>query len=167
MANEEQTKPFIISRTLNAPRRVVWDAWTKAEHLSKWFGPKGVSIGTFKLDFRPGGTFHYSMINPDGSEMWGKWTFREITPIERLVLTNSFSDPEGGITRHPLAPMWPKETLSSTTFRDLGKQTELTIEWEPINASSEEVAFFDSGREGMTQGWKGTFEQLEEYLGTL
>ena len=60
-----------------------------------------------KMDLRPGGTYHYGMRTPDGKEMWGRFVYREIIPPERIVFVNSFSDPEGGITRHPMAPTWP------------------------------------------------------------
>jgi len=158
---------FIITRQFNAPRELVWKAWTEREHLMKWFGPKGVTIPAAKMDFRPDGIFHYCMKTPDGKEMWGKWIFREIVPPKKLVLINSFSDADGGITRHPLSPTWPQEMLSTTTFEEVDGKTKLTIQWVPFNATEEEIKTFDSARGGMTQGWTGTFEQLEQYLQTI
>src|SRR4051812_38103836 len=112
-------KPFLVSRIFDAPRERVWKAWTEREELMKWFGPKGVTIQKAVLDLKPGGTFHYCMRTPDGKDMWGKWTFREIVAPEKLVLISTFSDEKGGITRHPMVPDWPQQTLSTTTFRDL------------------------------------------------
>jgi uncharacterized protein YndB with AHSA1/START domain len=158
---------FVISRVFNAPRELVYKAWTEKERLMEWFGPKGVTMSKATMDLRPGGVFHYCMKTPDGREMWGKWVFREVVPGERLVLVSSFSDEKGGLTRHPMAPQWPLETLSSTTFEPhagIGGGTVLTIRWSPLNATEAERAAFRAGFNGMNKGWGGTFEQLEAYL---
>src|SRR6187455_3209682 len=84
-------KPFILSRTVNAPRERVWKAWTDREQLMQWFGPKGFTMTTANLDFRPGGSFHYCLRGPDGKEMWGKFAYREIDPPRRIVHHHSFS----------------------------------------------------------------------------
>lgn len=155
---------FVISRVFDAPREKVWRAWTEREELMKWFGPKGSFIPHAKLDLRPGGIFHYAMRTPDGHEMWGKWTFREIVAPEKLVLISSFSDAQGGITRHPMSANWPLETLSTTTFEEQDGKTKLTIRWAPWNASDSERSTFADAHSGMQQGWGGTFEQLAAYL---
>jgi uncharacterized protein YndB with AHSA1/START domain len=158
------TKSFVVSRVFDAPRELVWKAWTEAERLKEWFGPKGVTIPTVNMDLRPGGVCHYAMRMPNGQEMWGKWTFREIVVPERLVLVSSFSDANGGITRHPMVPTWPLETLSTTTFAEEGGKTTLTITWSPYNATDAERETFGSSHTNMTQGWAGTMEQLTAYL---
>lgn len=155
---------FVISRVLNASRDKVWKAWAEREELMKWFGPKGVSIPVANLELRSGGVFHYCMHTPDGHDMWGKWTFREIVAPEKLVLISSFSDAQGGITRHPLAADWPLETLSTTTFEAQGDKTLLTIRWSPWNATDVEIKKFNESHASMQQGWGGTFEQLAAYL---
>src|SRR6266850_2719368 len=154
------TKPFIISQTFNAPRDHVWKAWTEREQLLQWFGPKGFTMTTAKLDLRPGGTFHYCLRSSDGKEMWGKFVYREIAAPSRIVLVNSFSDAQGGLTRHPFAPTWPIEMLSTTTLAEEGGKTKVTIEWSPLNPTDEERKTFDSSHDGMKQGWTGTFDQL-------
>jgi len=165
MSAQQATKPFVITRTLNAPRKLVWQAFTEAERLKEWFGPKGFTPDVSKMDLRPGGTYHYRLKGPDGSTIWGKWVFREIVPQQRLVMISSFSDENAGVTRHPMAPTWPRETLSTFTFEDAGDgKTKITINWAPHDASEEEIKTFDAGRPSMTQGWSGTFEQLEAYL---
>jgi uncharacterized protein YndB with AHSA1/START domain len=156
-------RPFIISRTFNAPRDLVWKAWTEREHM-QWWGPKGVSIHHAKLDLRPGGTFHYGMKTPEGREMWGKWVIREIVKPERLVFVNSFSDADGGLTRHPMSPHWPLELLSTVTFVAQGDKTLLTIQWLPLNATDIERKTFDEGHESMKNGWGGTLDRLTEHL---
>lgn len=158
---------FVISRAFNAPRELVWKAWTDREELMKWFGPKGCTIPHAELDFRPGGTFHYGMRTPDGKEMWGKWVFREIVAPEKLVMVSSFSDAQGGMTRHPLSDTWPLETLSTTTFEEHAGKTTITIRWSPLNATDIEISTFDGAHEGMKIGWGGTFEQLEAYFSEI
>jgi uncharacterized protein YndB with AHSA1/START domain len=157
-------KPFVISREFAAPRELVWKAWTERGHLMQWFGPKGFTMPAAKLDFRPGGIFHYCLCAPNGDEMWGKWVFREIVAPEKIILVHSFSDEDGGVTRHPFSPAWPLEMLSTTTFVERDGKTILTVEWVPLNPTDEERQTFEAGRNGMTQGWTGTFEQLENYL---
>jgi uncharacterized protein YndB with AHSA1/START domain len=155
---------FVISRIFNAPCRQVWMAWTEREQLMQWFGPQGCTLSHAALDLRVGGTFHYAMRMPDGHEMWGKWTFREIAAPSRLVLISSFSDAKGGITRHPLSADWPLEMLSTTTFEAQGDKTRLTIRWSPWNATEQERATFNAALNSMEQGWGGTFAQLDAYL---
>ena len=95
------SKPFVITRTFDAPRDKVWKAWAERDRLMQWFTPKGFKMTTAKLDLRPGGMFHYCMRSTDGKEMWGKFVYREIAAPNRIVVVNSFSDEKGGITRHP------------------------------------------------------------------
>lgn len=157
-------KPFVISRTFKASKDQVWKAWTEREQLMKWFSPKGFSMTTAKLDFRPGGTFLYALQSPDGKEMWGKFTYRVIDEPAKIVLVNSFSDANGGITRHPFSTTWPLEMLSTTTLTEEGGQTKVTIEWTPLNPTEDERKTFDAAHDGMIQGWTGTLDQLTEYL---
>ena len=80
------------------------------------------------------------------------------------MLVNSFSDAEGNVTRHPMAPTWPAELLTQTTFTEQAGKTTVTIEWRPLNANEEERNTFVERKPSMTGGWTGTFEQLDEYL---
>jgi uncharacterized protein YndB with AHSA1/START domain len=155
---------FVISRTFDAPRDLVWKAWSEPERMAKWFGPKGVTNFHSKNDLRPEGIYLYGMRTPDGNEIWGKWVYREILPPQRLVFVNSFSDPKGGTTRHPMAPEWPLEMLSTITFDDKDGKTVVTVTWAPINASAAERKVFADNHASMKGGWSGTFEQLEAYL---
>jgi uncharacterized protein YndB with AHSA1/START domain len=157
-------RPFVISRTFDAPRELVWKAWTERERMMKWFGPKAFTIDHATQDFRPGGTFHYRMVSPDGKEMWGKWTYREIIPPQRIVWVNSFSDEKGDLGRHPFAPEWPQEMLSTVTFAEYEGKTTITMQWYPINATADERKTFDTGRESMKMGWTGTMDRLADYL---
>ena len=159
-----RTEPFVISRVFDARRERVWAAWTEPERLRRWFSPKGFTVLAAKMDLRPGGTYHYGMRMADGREMWGKWLIREVAAPERLVFVDTFSDERGGLTRHPFAPDWPQQMLSTITFVEQGGRTTVTIRWEPLDATEVELKTFDSGRGSMKQGWTGTFEQLVAYL---
>jgi uncharacterized protein YndB with AHSA1/START domain len=159
-----QGEEFIISRVFDAPRELVFDAWTQEKHLKEWFGPEGCAIVDAKLDLRPGGFFHYGMSFMDGQVMYGKWIFKEILRPEKIVLISQFSDAKGGLTRHPGSPDWPRETLSTTTFEDAGGKTLLTLRWAPYQASDVERKTFLAGAPSMEQGWTGTFRQLDAYL---
>ena len=159
-------KEFTISRILQAPRELVFAAFTEPERMKHWWGPKGFKVIAANMDLRPGGIYHYGLQAPDGSKMWGKFVYREIVRPERIVLVNSFSDEQGGVTRHPMAPNWPLQMLSTFLFETTGDATKLTIKWLPLDATEQERATFNAGFEGMNQGWSGTFEQLSAYLAT-
>jgi len=155
---------FVISRVFDAPRDLVWKAFTEPECMKQWWGPKGFTVIASKMDLRPGGTYHYGMKAPNGSAMWGKFVFREIVAPERMVFINSFSDEAGGVTRHPGSALWPLEMLSTFTFEEQGGKTKVTIRWAPHNATDEERKTFDAGHDSMRQGWGGTMDQLAAYL---
>ena len=158
-------EPFNFTREFDAPLDLVWRAWTERERFARWFGPKGMEMTLRAFDLRPGGMCHYSMTTPDGKEMWGKAVYREVVPQEKLVWINSFSDPDAGITRHPLTKdKWPLQLLTTITFASKGAGTEVTVRWIPYESDEEERRVFDAGRGSMSMGWGGTFEQLTTYL---
>jgi len=157
-------RDFVITRVFDAPRALVWQAFTDPERMRHWWGPKGFTVIVSKMDLRPGGTYHYGMKAPDGSPIWGKFVFREIVAPERMTFITSFSDEAGGTTRHPLHSAWPLEVLSTFTFEDEGGKTRFTVRWAPYNATDEERKTFDTSRDGMRQGWGGTLDQLAAYL---
>jgi len=155
---------FVITRVFDAPRDLVWKAFTEPQRLKKWWGPKGVRIVESKMDLRPGGSYHYAMRTPDGNTMWGKFVYREITPPSHMVFVSSFSDEAGGVTRHPMAPNWPLEMLSTFLFEEESGKTRFTVRWSPLNATEEERATFAAGHASMQQGWGGTLDKLAAYL---
>ena len=98
MAEKEQgqkSESLTITRIFNAPRERVWRAWTEPEMLKKWWGPKGYTAPVAEIDLRVGGKYHACMRSPDGKDIWSIGTVKEIVRPERLVITDSFSDPEG------------------------------------------------------------------------
>jgi uncharacterized protein YndB with AHSA1/START domain len=161
---DSATDKLVITRVFNAPRELIWRAFTEEDRLAQWWGPKGFKMITSKADLRPGGIYHYGMQSPDGQEMYGRFVYGEIVPPERISFVVSFSDKDAGITRAPFSPTWPLEVLNVLTLSENDGKTTLTLRGGPVNASPEELDTFRNGRASMNQGFKGTFDQLEEYL---
>lgn len=157
-------RAFVASRSFDASPSLLWAALTEPDRIAKWWGPKGLPVIAAKMDFRPGGTYHYGLKTPDGGAMWGRFVYRDIMEPSRIALISSFSDENGGVTRHPLSASWPLETLSVFELEDLGERAKLTIRGLPINASEEERTTFSGAASSMAQGWSGTFDQLANYL---
>lgn len=157
---------LVITRTLEAPPKQVWRAWTEAEGLARWWGPKGSKVRVVKLDLRPGGMFHYVLSYGAGQEIWGRFVFREVVAPERLVYVSSFSDPAGGITAAPFPQIkvWPREVLNIVTFAGQAGKTTLVLRSSPCNATAEETEAFVRMHASMRQGFGGSFEQLDKHL---
>jgi uncharacterized protein YndB with AHSA1/START domain len=155
---------LVITRVFDAPREFVWKAWTELERLARWWGPQGFTWVSATLDLRPGGAFHYCMRSPDGHEMWGKFVYREILPPEKLVFTTAFSDAEGNIVSAPFFAVWPLQILNTLTFAEQDRRTVLTLCGAPYEATEAERRAFEENAPSLQQGFKGTFEQLDEYL---
>jgi uncharacterized protein YndB with AHSA1/START domain len=79
-------------------------------------------------------------------------------------MVDSFSDASGGVTRHPFAPTWPPQMLTTTTFAEHAGKTTVTIQWSPQSANPVEQQTFDTSRDSMRMGWTGTLDQLDAYL---
>jgi uncharacterized protein YndB with AHSA1/START domain len=154
-------------RTFKAPRDLVFKTWTDPEHLKHWWGPQGFDINVFKFDLQPGGIFHYSMVNPDGDQMWGKFVFREVAGPGKLVFVNSFSDAQGNTVRPEFNELFPMEILNIVTFTEQDGHTIMTMRGGPIQATDEEIQFFYSMHPSMQEGFGNSFAQLDEYLAKL
>lgn len=155
---------FVLTRLFDAPRDLVWRAFTEIEHLRQWWGPPGLTLRVVSFDPRPGGMFHYAMATPDGHEMFGRWVFRELSAPERLSFVVAFTDAQANPVRHPMSPTWPLEMLGTATFTEQDGKTLLTNVAVPVNASDIEQKTFEAGFEGMRQGFGGTWNQLAAYL---
>jgi uncharacterized protein YndB with AHSA1/START domain len=165
MSTATQSTDFVITRVFDAPRDMVWKAFTDPEHMKHWWGPKGSTVLVSKMDLRVGGSYLGSLRDTSGNVMWGKFVYREIMPPQRLVWEHSFSDENGGLTRHPLAPNWPLKLLTTVTFAEPRPgQTEVTLRWSPLDATDEERKTFAAAHDGMRGGWGGSFDQLAAYL---
>jgi uncharacterized protein YndB with AHSA1/START domain len=140
-------RELVITRIFDAPRRVVFKMWTEPEHLVHWWGPRGFTTISGRMDVRPGGIWSRSMRAPDGSVIRKHGVYREIAAPERLVLTYVTDDAAGNPG---------PETLVTVTFADLGGKTRLTLH----------QAIFDSvaARQEHYGGWTGALERLAEHL---
>lgn len=157
---------FILTRVFKAPRALVFDAMIQPEHLAKWFGPAGVEMRIISSDLRIGGALHYSM-KMGSNESFGRTVYRELHAPERFAYVVSFTDANFEPVRHPMSATWPLEVLGVASLVELDGRTLLTMRSIPIHATAEDRATFRGGHAGMTQGWKGSYDQLEAYLATV
>lgn len=170
MTNQNATKKLvsrvegntlILERTFQAPRELVFKAFSEAEHLKRWWGPKGWTIPVCTVDFRPGGIWHYCMKCEDknqgdfyGMESWGKGIYREIAVPEQIVYTDYFSDAEGNIADNMPA------TLVTLDFIDQDGITKLVNSAQYDSAEALQTVL----DMGMLQGITETMENLDVYL---
>lgn len=157
---------FVINREFAAPKEVVFAMWTDPAHLAQWLPPKGFTMEFRKADIRTGGSSFYAMTNGEFT-MYGRAQYLEIQAPDRLVYTQQFCDETGTQTsRHPAAPVWPETMLTTVTFvEEEAETTRVTVTWETYGAATEEeIAFFAKSRGGMTMGWTGSFDKLDEVL---
>ena len=164
MAANSDKAAFVITRVLNARLDRTWKAWSEADQLKHWWGPKGCTLEVPRLEFRPGGFFHYAMKFTNAPTMWGRFNYREITERERIVWLNSFSNDKCGITRAPFSELCPLEIDNSVTFVERAGTTTVTLRAEPFGATDEERKYFEDLQPSLEQGYGGTFEQLADYL---
>jgi uncharacterized protein YndB with AHSA1/START domain len=158
------TEVFILAREIDAPRELLWRAWTECEHLMHWWGPADFTMRQCTIEVRPNGLFHYRMTGPDGQEMWGRSVIREATRPERLVFVNSSSDEQANVVPVPFADDWPTEILSTVTFSERGGCTGLEMHGIAINASEAQRKTFANNFVSMRTGWGGSLDKLAEHL---
>jgi uncharacterized protein YndB with AHSA1/START domain len=159
---------YTTTRLLKAPRSLVYEVHTKPEHLAQWLSLPGFKVIHAEMNFVVGGTYHYGLEGPNGMQLWGKQSFQEIVPNERLVYIQSFSDRDGGVARHPASPHWPLEMLATVTFKDAGEgNTKLTLSWLPHNSDEAGEQAFEAARKSMDGGFDGMFTNLDAYLAKL
>lgn len=157
-------KELIITRTFKAPKHLVFKAWSEAERLEQWWGPKGFSLTVEQLNFQPNGIFHYCIQSPDGLKMWGKFVYQDIEPNVKIVFLNSFTDENAKNIRAPFNETWPLEMHNVLTLEESNGNTTIQLQISPNNASEAEVKTFSENHENMQIGFAGTFDRLEDYL---
>lgn len=149
MNNLDQLKnrTLTIERTFHAPLALVWEAWTKPEHIAHWWGPKGMKINIIEHDFSVGGKWKYTMPMPDGKEFITEGEYSEIVEREKIVTTADFKPMTEGVTLYIL-------------FEADGEKTKFTFHvvhpTEEYCRQQEEMGFYN--------GWGSVFHNLEEYL---
>jgi uncharacterized protein YndB with AHSA1/START domain len=155
---------YSLTRTVRAPSPLVFEAWTNAEHLARWWGPAGFEVVHCEIDPRPGGQFVYGLRGSDGSTAWGRWLFRAVSPPESIEFLSASCDETGRAQRHPTAPEWPVETLAIVRFIEDDGRTTLAITGVPYNASPRECEVFAAATRGIDQGWKGALDKLDAFV---
>jgi uncharacterized protein YndB with AHSA1/START domain len=156
---------FEIERVFPVSQKRLFEVCSQVEHLKHWMSPAGMTTIKAEQDLKPGGHYHYGLATSDGHKMWGMVNYKEITPNSRLVYAQNFSDKDGGVTAHPLAPHWPMEMITIFDFIAEGaSQTRLKITWINARISDEEAKTFAGAHAGMNQGWTGSLDKLYAYL---
>ncbi|MDB5033076.1 MAG: Activator of Hsp90 ATPase 1 family protein [Chlorobi bacterium] len=156
---ETSAEVLVIERIFDAPRELVWKAWTDPEHLVKWWGPKNFTAPVAKIDLRVGGKYLYCMRSPEGQDFWSTGTYREIVPPERLVCTDSFADADGNVvpaSHYGMGDDFPLELQVTITFEEHERGTRMTLNHVGIPAGQM--------RDMTGAGWNQSFDKLAESL---
>lgn len=163
--NKIEVAPTILSREYDAPIQLVYDAWTKAEHIRNWQFPfKGFKCEFAHADISPGGTSLHKMVAPNGFEMWLLTRYESLEPPTRLVFRQYNSNENGDILPNPQNPNWPKEMRTTIELAEANGKTQLKLIWQPIDPTEAEAQAFEASRPEHDKGWGGGLEQLQEYL---
>jgi uncharacterized protein YndB with AHSA1/START domain len=152
-----------IVHEFNAPKEMVFNAFSDAEALGEWWGPVECKNTVLKLDFRKGGIFHFKM-EKDGVVNFGRFTFGELRPHDLLEFTNSFSDANGNIIPAPFEIKLPLKIFYRLVFTEKGGKTTITLTGQPVDATNEEILNFRSINANVQEGFGATFRQLAFYL---
>jgi len=143
----------------------MFKVWTDPKHVMQWTPPTGFTDRYLSVDIRPGGESFYEM-SGNGFSMYGKANYLELVAPTKLIYTQIFTNQDGNISRHPMAPTWPETMKTTVTFCEEGaRHTRVTIQWEVFGlATPEEHATFTGAKAAMTMGWTGSFNKLDNYL---
>jgi len=165
---EEDKNVVTIVREFDAPRELVWKMWTTPDGYKKWWGPKGFTGSVVELDFRVGGRNINCMealvdmgTIKKGQKMYGTGVYKEIIPLEKIVVTDSFSDEKGNVVDAASEygmQGFPREMLVTVTFEDIGGKTKMTLRHSGVKDIS------DQDRTNMEQGWNESFDKLADAL---
>lgn len=150
----------VYTRVLDAPRELVWKAWTEPERFRRWWGPRGYTSPVTETDSRVGGRFFWGMRPPDGREFFITGVFREVVVPGRFVITKSFADADGTpvpASHYGVPGDWPLETVLSVTLEERDGRTGMTVREEGIP----EVM-----RGPNEEGMREALDRLAEYLTT-
>ncbi len=149
---------IVIYRVFNLPKKLVWAALTEPEYFKKWWGPKGFTAPSSKMEARVGGKYLNCMRGPDGKEYWSTGVVKELTPEKRLVVTDSFSDKKGNIksaSEYGMPGDWPRELLITFELEEADGATKLKLMHEGVP---------DEMREECIKGWNESLDKLEENI---
>ena len=149
---------IVINRVFNLPVSVVWLAWTDAEYFKKWWGPRGFTCPSSKMEAKVGGKYLSCMRGPDGKEFWSTGVVKELIPERKLVVTDSFSDDKGNIkpaSEYGMPGDWPKELLITVYLEEADGATKMKLKHQGIPGEM---------REDCIKGWNESFDKLEENI---
>jgi uncharacterized protein YndB with AHSA1/START domain len=150
---------LVITRTFDAPRELVWKAWTDPERIKRWWGPKAFTAPVAQIDLRVGGKVLSCMRSPEGQDFWSTGVYRELVPNQRIVVSDSFADAEGNVvpaSRYGLPGDFPLEMQVVVTFEAREGKTLMTLRHEGLPAGQMS--------EMTGQGWNESFDKLSESL---
>lgn len=153
------TRVLEITRMFDAPRELVWQAWTDPQHLMRWWGPEHFTSPACQIDLRVGGKYLFCMQAPDGQKFWSTGVYQELAAPERMVYTDSFADEQGNAVSASYYGMGddiPFTMQVTITFEEVAGQTKMTLRHEglPVGEMSEMTA----------QGWNSSFDKLAQSL---
>jgi uncharacterized protein YndB with AHSA1/START domain len=151
-------RELVITRIFDAPRELVWKAWTEPERMMRWWGPKDFTSPACKIDLRVGGKYLFCMRSPEGQEFWSTGVYREIVEPERIVCTDSFADEKGNpvpASHYGMPGDWPAELLVTVTFEEYEGRTRMTLQQVGIPPEMGDMA---------EAGWNGSLDKLAESL---
>ncbi|MGH2396829.1 MAG: SRPBCC family protein [bacterium] len=152
-------KALIITRIFDAPRELVWKAWTEPAQLRRWWGPKGFTSPVCKIDLRVGGQYLFCMRSPDGQDYYNTGNYQKIDPLNEIVYTDSFADEKGNVvpaSHYGLGADFPLELQVTVTFEDYEGKTKMTLKHGglPAGEMSDQTE----------AGWNESFDKLAESL---
>ena len=148
--SDEKNRTLTLKRTFNAPLKLVWEAWTQPEHITQWWGPKGMKTNIIEHNFKVGGKWKYVMAMPDGSEFIGEGVYSVIVKLEKIFSSANFIPMTEGVEIQAL-------------FESNGDKTSFTFNvvhpTEEYCKQQEKMGFYN--------GWGSTFDRLESFVKTL
>ena len=164
-----KVEPSVITREFNAPRQLVFDAWTQVEHLNNWMFPmSGCTCEFVSATIENNGSSLHKVTMPNGHEMWLYTKYEEVISPEKLVFLQYMSNENGDIMPVEHIPNWPKDMLATLLFDEISdNRTKLTFFWEPQNPTPVEVKAFEDTRADHGKGWGAGIDQLVNYLASV
>jgi uncharacterized protein YndB with AHSA1/START domain len=162
MAINNAGKDLVITRIFNAPVEIVWKAWTDPEQIKEWQGPKDYTAPVCKIDFRVGGKELLCMRSPEEKDFWSIGIYKEIIPMKKIVVTDSFADENGNVvpaSYYGITGDFPPELLVTVTFEDLNGKTKMRLQHAGLPAGEM--------KEMTGIGWNQSFDKLEKNVETV
>lgn len=156
---------YVLERVFDAPRELVWRAWTDPEILHQWYGP-GVETVIHQFDLRPGGAWLNEMKWGDKSD-FSKMAFQEVVQPEKMVWHHSSTDSDWNIVSSPMMANWPRVLLTTVTFQEADGKTTVRLSQVPLDATVAEIACFAKMMVNMDKGWGSGFKMLDDLLQDL